>query len=88
MFVFKKSKLKIILLIKKKKKGADLICNFLESNKSVVELYLYDTQITDDGAKKLEAALGKNKTLKRLDLNDNHIAKELKSKINEILLKR
>lgn len=67
--------------------GAELLADFIAKNKTLTELYLYECGITETGGKKLEAALAKNKTLKRLDVNDNHISKELKTAIAALVLK-
>ena len=60
---------------------ADLIAK----TKTLEEIYLWDNGITDEGAKALEAALKVNKSVKILDLNDNHVATELKSSIQSLI---
>lgn len=66
--------------------GVELLCNFLATNKSVKELYLWDMGITDAGAKLLVNLLRKNRVIENLDVNDNpEISKALKSEIATLI---
>jgi len=53
-------------------KGAKLLSSILNSTK-LQELYLWSTQISDDGAKSLSEAIEKNTSLKTLQLRANKI---------------
>lgn len=59
-----------------------MLCNFLAANKTIVEVYLWECGLTDEGAKAIEGMLLKNRAITNLDINDNpSVSQAMKSSI-------
>ena len=66
--------------------GIKALCQFLNGNKTIKEVYLWETGISDEGAKCLENTLLKNRHIEILDLNDNpNVSQQMKNCIASLV---
>lgn len=66
--------------------GIEMMCNFLNGNKTVEHMYVWNTKMTDVGAKHVEKCLLKNRYVQIFDINDNpDVSLQMKATISALL---